>query len=636
MITVADLSGNEEGLNHVQGFEMDEEANGNFQVSFSTVQNENNPGYDLLDGESVVQLEGYGFRVKQFAHKGKRKEVVALSTFFDLTGHRQEEIYGGTHTFNEFATFTFKGSGWAFINQDVTGSALIPNFGADNVIKLVQAMCAAFNCEYKILPNNTVLFAKQIGPDNDAQYRYKHNIKTLSKSVDTTNLRIKIKGYGANGLVVTYTSPNASKFPHAGEAEPIKDDRYTIASSLLERIKGELIDYPEVAYELDVVELLDKELGERVWLIHEPMGIEFQTRILSKKSVFRGGKLVTKSVVLGNSKPRTLSDILTSQKVEIDENKQQSQSWFEQTNDRISMGVERLEGDITQARAEFEITANSITSRVEEVKTESFTNAEEQAAAALTNARSYTDNLLVTVNTRITDAESSITQLADSITSKVDAKIYETGIADAKQYAELKASGALGDAKTYTDNEVAPVITRITDAESSITQLSNSIESRVTESVSVLEGEIDDLQGDVSGLGTRIYNAESTITQHAGQISSKVEQTDFNGNTIVSKINQTATTFSIDAKNIDLNGITNVADEINLGTVFNDGVSKAINFRGLAGGARIFSSKTDLLEIFAMNGLTLSSYGSVIIDAPIIGFKDGARIDGLNLTAKFG
>lgn len=327
---------------------MIEEVNGAFEVQFTSFSVGNNPGHELIEEESIISVEGYDFRVKQLKENRNRKEVIAISTFYDLNGHWKEEIYGGTRTFNEFASFVLQGTGWSFSSTDVSGSRLIANFGQNNVVKLVQALCAVYECEYKILPGKQIQFSKQIGPDRDAQYRYGHNVKALDKQVDTTELKVKITGYGEEGLKVTYTSPNASAFPHAGEAEPVRDDRFTQADSMLEYLKQKLVDYPKAWFELDTVELTEKELGERVWLIYEPMGIEFQTRILKKTSIFHGEKLVPYSVVLGNTIPRTVSDILSSQKVEIDENAKEYRSRFEQTNDRITLEVEAVNSSIAE------------------------------------------------------------------------------------------------------------------------------------------------------------------------------------------------------------------------------------------------------------------------------------------------
>lgn len=396
-----------EMLNQIQGFEMDEEVNGSLQVKFTSFSVENNPGHELAKEESVISVEGYDFRIKQMKENRNRKDVTAISTFYDLVGVRQENIYGGTRTFNEFATFVFTNTGWTFTSTDVTGIKFIANFGNDNVIKLVQALCAAYECEYKIMPNKHIIFSKQIGGDYDAQYRYGHNVQALSKSVDTTNLRTRITGYGGNGLKVTYTSPNHTIFGII-DADPIHDERYTQSDSMLEHLKRNLVDYPEATFELDSVELTNKELGERVWLIYEPMGIEFQTRVLSKKSIIRGNKLVTKSVVLGNTMPRTLGDILTSQKIEINENAKESRSKFEQTNERITLEVEEVNGTIATLELKADNINLSVNNRI--------TN--EMAAI---NVKA--DNITLSVSgldTRLGQAESSISVQAGQISSKVE------------------------------------------------------------------------------------------------------------------------------------------------------------------------------------------------------------------------
>lgn len=489
---------------------MTEEVNGTFEVSFTSF-NLDNPGHELIEEESLISVDGYDFRIKQMKEVKNRKEVTAISTFYDLVGHRQDDIYGGTRTFNQFASFVFNGTGWTF-TSDVSGHALIPNFGTDNVIKLVQALCQTFECEVKIMRDNHVHFSKQIGPDNDAQYRYGHNVKVLSKSVDTTNLRTWIRGYGADGLEVIYTSPMAEIFGTKNkEAEPIHDDRFTIGENLVEHIKKGLIDYPEVSLEMDTVELTNKELGERVWLIYEPLNIEFQTRVLSKKSTMRNGKLVTTSVVLGNTMPKTLGDILASQKVEIDENKKQVMSRIEQTNDRITLEVEEVNSSI----AGLEITVGEVRLYAEEL---------EDSIAAV-NVRA--DNIVLSVQT----------------------------------------------------------------------------------------------------LGDRLGTAESQLSIQAGEIASKVSETDFNGNTMISRINQTAGAVTIDANKINMLGIVDVASTIYIGGRY-DNSFKQIRFGGASGGASISSAQGN-------NVLTLWAGGGFInMDSPtsfesVVNFN-GNSVSGLN------
>ncbi|WP_203334364.1 phage tail protein [Planococcus beigongshangi] len=421
-----------EAINTYNILEMDEEVNGTFTVSFTSFFHENNPGHDLIEEEAIITANGYDFRVMQLTESPKKKRVTALSTFYDLIGHRQEEIYGGTRRFDQFANFVFSGTDWTY-TSDINESVLIPNYGDGNVIKLVQNLCAAFECEFKILPGNRVHFSKQIGGDNDAQYRYGHNVKALSKNVDASNLRTWITGYGANGLKVTYVSPLADVYGTKNrEAEPVRDERFTIPENLTKRIMRELQDYPDISFELDAIELSDKELGERVWLIYEIMKMKFQTRVIAKKSTIRNGKWITKSVTLGNSKPKKLQDILTEQNVKIDENAKQNNTRFEQTNEKISLVAEQIGGEVDQARAEWSVEATAIRGEVSHIRT--YTDAElgkvreeassnfNQLAGRINAKADYTQ--FTALGTRVNNVEWDLNAVEGVVSTKVSSTDY--------------------------------------------------------------------------------------------------------------------------------------------------------------------------------------------------------------------
>lgn len=615
MLSVTNLSGLSEPITNYYGYEKKEEVNGGLELSFTSIFDEHNPGHELIAEESIIEDNGYEFRVKQLSESQFHKQVTALSTYFDLVGTLKDGIFGGTRTFSEFAEWVFSGTGWTVENVDVTDMRFLPNFGDANIVTLTNQLTATFECEYQILPNNVILFAKQVGHDYDAQYRYRSNIKTLSKQVDTTNLRTRIKGIGGNGLTVTYTSPNAATFG-IRDAETVNDDSFTSAESLTELIKRELIDYPEISIEVEAIELQQTEIGERVWLIYEPLKIEFQTRVLSRVSRIPESR---SSVTLGNSIPRNLSDILASTKIEIDLNKKESRSRIEQTNEKILLEVGRVDGDIVEAQASIVLLAESITSSVE--SNTAYTNeqiqeaneyAAQEALDAKNEANGYTDEALFPIVSRVTESESSIVQLADSISSKVETIVYDQGILDSQTYASLKAKEAEAAAKVYIDLEneaaqisleayadgivnaeeqariddvqarlleaknhantvatsarqaaedhanglVGPVVERVTTAESSIIQLNNAISFKAETSVT-------------DWLGQRTTTAEQNIDGLQGAISQKVSVVDYNGNAIVSMLNQSATTFDIIGSKINLVGAVAVLSDIagNLGSI---------------------------------------------------------------------
>ncbi|MFJ6266474.1 phage tail spike protein [Lysinibacillus xylanilyticus] len=376
----------------LSSFEMSKEVKGDYSISFTSINNEKNVGHSLLQGESIITVDDFDFRVKQMKETRQGKHVVALSTYFDLIGVRKSDIYGGTRTFNEFLNFTFKDTGWR-TSTDFNESRFIENYGENNVVALTSALCQAFECEFEIRANNLIHFSKKIGGDNDAQYRYGHNVQALSKNEDTTKLRTYIEGWGYQNaeqgvnIYASYESPYASKYGRI-EAETFHDDRYTTGESLLEALKNALIDYPEVTLELDTIELLDKELGERVWLIYEPLDMEFETRILTQTKEFRDGELRTVKVTLGNTMPKTTTDILISQKVEIDENKKITRSKFEQTNDRINLKVEEINGSLS----ELDIRADKIEASVKDNK-DNISKLEIRATGIEANVKDNKDNI---------------------------------------------------------------------------------------------------------------------------------------------------------------------------------------------------------------------------------------------------
>lgn len=465
MIYITSLDGTKtEPLYHIRAFEMEEILNDTFEIAFDSINTPDNPGHAVIAEEAIVDVNGYKFRVKQLETTRSLKHVVAVNIYFDLSGIWRHDIYGGTRTFEQFIAYVFKDTGWTYEVQGVTGSKLIANFGEDNVVSLADILCATYECERKIMPGKHVIFAPKVGPDNDAQYRYGHNVKALTERIDTTQLYTRIRGIGGSGsddkdapkVSVLYISPNEEKYGFIREAEPYENEEYTVAADLLERTRREIIDYPLISIEMDTLELTEKELGERVWLIYEPLDIKIQTRVISRKTMFRGGILVTTSVVLGNAKPLAMTDLLIKQSVEINEGKKQTKSRFEQTNESIKLVVERV-GD---AEASFEVTADEIRSEVtaQGVKLEG----------------------------DIATQQSTISQMAGQISLK----------------AETSA---------------------------------------------------------VNALGTRVNTVELNIDSVSGSLSSKVSQTDYNGNTIASLINQTASSFSIDASKINMTGFVTVA-----------------------------------------------------------------------------
>lgn len=488
-------------ITNYKNLENFEEVSGILTLSFTSFSMANN-AHRYLNEEAIVTIAGYDFKIKRMTGTTFSKSIQAVSTFFDLGGHYIDDMFAGTRKLSELLDFTFKDTSWTYELDAPDDRLFMPNYGNDNALKLLNALLQVAKLEYQILPNQRVRIAKQIGPDNGAQYRYGYNIKTLSRVVDTTNLKTRIRGYGADGLSVIYTSPNASKFGII-EADPVHDDRFYIKDNLVDYIKSQLNDEPEISIELDTVELTNKSLGERVWLIYEPLDIEIKSRILSKRSVIRNGELVTESVVIGNSLPKSTSDLFAEQKLEYDTQNKVNRSKFEQTNDRITLEVEELEVGLQANRAALDVTAKEIRAEVEE----KITVTEENLEHVKSQVEALNTDLVEKINAvdiKAISNTSHLSQLATSLTSKIETEI------------------------TRVDNKVD-------NFSSEFRQTSSSLSSTISSNYNTLQG--------------RINQSNSAINQWADRINLKVDK-----GGVISAINLSPESVDISASKINFNG----------------------------------------------------------------------------------
>ena len=522
-------------------YQKTEEQNGEaLEISFSSFYFPENIGHSILDYETLIEDEdGHEYKVKQFKQVGNEKQVTALHIFFELGEQMKNDMFGGTHTFDEFASFLFNGTGWTYKNDGLSGSEVIENFGNNNILKLITDLRDNYKCEIEILPGKVVRFAPIVGEKTDFQYRYKHNINTLTQSIDTTSLKTQITGIGGNGVNVTYTSPLANN-PLIGirVADTYEDSNIVDKDEMIKVLKEKIKDIPDTTIEISVNEI-DGNVGDFVFIIHDEMNLDYETRILSKKTTrnkYEG------TVTVGNVLPKTIVDALVTQKATIVENNKVMRSKFEQTNERINMEVETINESI----------ANITIKGSEEIEAKVMNKVDEKLAA-------------VTIRT-------------DEI--------------------ELK---------------------------------------------------VEDVNTTIDDLGTRVSSNESLISQHSSQISMKVSQTDFNGNTIASLINQTADTVTIDASKINLRGAVTVLSDLSndLGSItagnidlqtdikvgsrvwLNGGYEGGIYFDRLGSSGKLYSTGTNL--VLANDNVQISTmYGATVYGG--LRVEGGLTVDGMPVT----
>lgn len=291
LITVTDLAGNSEPLLGFKGLTRRRAINGEKILSFSIFSCEENKfSFDLVKEESSIEFDGEIYIIKSLKERnvGRTffKQVECIHEFFvKLTNKQKYETHSGSMTFQTALDFIFEGTGYQTAVIDSFYAESFDNFGKDNRLSLLKKALDRYKAEMSI-SRNFVKFRKRIGEDTDFQFRYNFNIKTFERDVDTKPLRTYIKGFGKDGLVREYTSPNVEKFGFS-EAPMIEDDRFTTTEGLDAALKESLQDVPVVSIQIDFIDLrkagypyIVPNEGDRVFLIYEPMGIDIETRIL--------------------------------------------------------------------------------------------------------------------------------------------------------------------------------------------------------------------------------------------------------------------------------------------------------------------------------------------------------------------
>jgi phage minor structural protein len=135
--------------------------------------------------------------------------------------------------------------------------------------------------------------------------------------------------------------------------------------------------------------------------------------------------------------------------------------------------------------------------------------------------------------------------------------------------------------------------------------------SQIEVDVNGISTNVSDMQIQINGNETLLTEHSSAIDQNARNIELSVKETDFNGETIASKLNIDAYSIELDTAMINLLGITNVANTLNIGESYDDSTYKEINFRGPYGGARMMSPDMDIMQIYGRNNMRVMGKNNV-------------------------
>lgn len=374
MLVVTNLQGQTEALTDYKDLQIRRRVNSEFSLSFLLFKTDRNAhSYNLVSEESIIEYNGQEYRIKRINEKSlgnaAAKEVQASHVFFDLIDDYEYGVIGGNQTIDSLVSFALTGTNFTFEIADTFEPTTIFNFGEKNRLALVQEICKLFGAEIEQRGRHLV-FKKQIGRNSDFQFRFRHNLKTISREVDTSDLTTVIRGYGANGLAVEYRSPMADIYGER-HAEPFKDEQITDQATLFERIKKEIKDEPNISFEIEFVELKkagypfeEVGLGDTVYVIYEPLGIDITARVVEYTEYPESPKSST--VLLSNFR-KTVADIIEKINDNVKETEKQvslARSEIKQTNERITLEVTQIDERLDETEAQIDLQAGQIELKV--------------------------------------------------------------------------------------------------------------------------------------------------------------------------------------------------------------------------------------------------------------------------------
>ena len=192
----------------------------------------------------------------------------------------------------------------------------------------------------------------------------------------------------------------------------------------------------------------------------------------------------------------------------------------------------------------------------------------------LTSVKSRASSL----ETRMTDAEGDISEKVDTSTFNTLSQTVDGNSALITSMSTVISNNGLTSSTNIT-NTVNTVSQTASGNSSKITQLTTTLGTNadgttkagdVVHRTSAIEQDLSGFKTTVSetyatktavdGIATRVSTAESNITQNANNIALKVSESDVTGNYIVGKINLDSTTASIAAQHINLQGAVTISD----------------------------------------------------------------------------
>ncbi|MGH2269409.1 phage tail protein [Streptococcus uberis] len=491
------------------------------------------------------------------------------------------QLQDGSHTFQTYLNFIFDGSGYSY-NLEVTVNALNKqSFGYKSRLDLFNDIVKSSGIEF-FVSGKVVRILQKTGTDLSTIVRKNFNMNELGIEKKINDFVTYQKGFGAwnnkddhskGRLEVEYISPLASEYGII-EAEPLVDERYTNADSLLASLKQNVDSSYSISVQIDMEDLTkagyqytQPVAGDYIMAINETVGFKEKIRIVSFTSEYDvTGKLISHKVTcndIGTVKKQSnvvnrLSGQLNSNEtklIEIESTAKEALVSADGKNTNYygtEMPVDSPKGTLKTGDLLF-LTVGDTTKQY-------YWNGAEWIINPFSNDIDFVKK---DINDKISEVNAAIKDGDDALNQKYDAIVAKTISHDTLiSQAQSTADSAKTDATTALSN-IASESQKLTEQINALSKIEGDHYTSTNQTLTQLDGTVKGLQTDYTALVNKdneitqtLTNYKQTIDQNTASITENKKATDGTISSLQTQVTQNKNDISTKASQLTVDNLS--------------------------------------------------------------------------------
>lgn len=491
------------------------------------------------------------------------------------------QLQDGSHTFQTYLNFIFDGSGYSY-NLEVTVNALNKqSFGYKSRLDLFNDIVKSSGIEF-FVSGKVVRILQKTGTDLSTIVRKNFNMNELGIEKKINDFVTYQKGFGAwnnkddhskGRLEVEYISPLASEYGII-EAEPLVDERYTNADSLLASLKQNVASSYSISVQIDMEDLTkagyqytQPVAGDYIMAINETVGFKEKIRIVSFTSEYDvTGKLISHKVTcndIGTVKKQSnvvnrLSGQLNSNEtklIEIESTAKEALVSADGKNTNYygtEMPVDSPKGTLKTGDLLF-LTVGDTTKQY-------YWNGAEWIINPFSNDIDFVKK---DINDKISEVNAAIKDGDDALNKKYDEIVAKTiGHDTLISQAQSTADSAKADATTAMSN-IASESQKLTEQINALSKIEGDHYTATNQTLTQLDGTVKGLQTDYTALVNKdneitqtLTNYKQTIDQNTASITENKQSVDGTISSLQTQVTQNKNDISTKASQLTVDNLS--------------------------------------------------------------------------------